>query len=304
MDGNNQILPIAFGIGKTESRESWTWFLSRLKECFGDMPYLAIISDRANSIEMDIQAMFPNAYHRFCCHHLLMNMRTKIRKQQRMEILFWEAAKAYREFDFKESLSRLRHALNDDCQRIGNERWSRSCFPMVRYNIMTSKSVESVNALSRDSRKLLITMLIDFFQATMLQWGCQRHNVGAESKKDVIEYAEKGIDRRINKSSGFRVYQIHQRRYEVSDQMKNGIVNLESRHCTCEKWQLSGIPCTHAMTVFKELRYQHYNAWVSSYFTMETYHSTYAGLVFPVPVPTKYEEQNEFMVVFPLLMDE
>nr|KAJ0193078.1 hypothetical protein LSAT_V11C800406530 [Lactuca sativa] len=32
MDGNNQILPIAFGVGKTESGESWIWFLSRLKE--------------------------------------------------------------------------------------------------------------------------------------------------------------------------------------------------------------------------------------------------------------------------------
>nr|KAJ0203618.1 hypothetical protein LSAT_V11C500295890 [Lactuca sativa] len=46
MDGNNQILPISFGIGKTKSRESWIWFLLRLKECIGYMPSLAIISDK------------------------------------------------------------------------------------------------------------------------------------------------------------------------------------------------------------------------------------------------------------------
>nr|KAJ0189399.1 hypothetical protein LSAT_V11C800400880 [Lactuca sativa] len=49
---------------------------------------------------------------------------------------------------------------------------------MVRYNIMTSNSLESFNALSRDSRKLSITMLIDFFRATMQQCWCQWRNVG------------------------------------------------------------------------------------------------------------------------------
>nr|KAJ0222533.1 hypothetical protein LSAT_V11C200071550 [Lactuca sativa] len=86
-------------------------------------------------------------------------------------ILFWEAGKAYGESDFKEILGRLRCTQNDDCQtwldKIDNETWARSCFPVIRYNIMTSNSVESLNALSRDARKLPIAMLIDFFQATM-----------------------------------------------------------------------------------------------------------------------------------------
>nr|KAJ0206074.1 hypothetical protein LSAT_V11C500295360 [Lactuca sativa] len=123
MDGNNQILPIAFGVGKTESGESWIWFLSRLKECIGDMPSLAIISDRANSIEIVIQSVFPNAYHELCCRHLLMNMRTKIDKQERTKILFWEDAKEYQDSDFKESLSRLCRALNDDCQTWQRQNW-------------------------------------------------------------------------------------------------------------------------------------------------------------------------------------
>ncbi|KAL7585573.1 hypothetical protein Lser_V15G44395 [Lactuca serriola] len=122
---------------------------------------------------------------------------------------------------------------------------------------MTSNSVKFINALSRDAWKLPITLLIDFFRATMQQWWCQ---FGAESKKDVTEYAGKVIDGRINKSAAFQVYQIYQSKYEVTEQMKNGIVNLESRYCTCVKWKLSGIPCTHAMAVFKELRYQHCSA--------------------------------------------
>ncbi|GJU72391.1 transposase, MuDR, MULE transposase domain protein [Tanacetum coccineum] len=35
MDGNNQIIPIAIGVSQGETGPSWTWFLSKLKECIG-----------------------------------------------------------------------------------------------------------------------------------------------------------------------------------------------------------------------------------------------------------------------------
>nr|KAJ0206656.1 hypothetical protein LSAT_V11C500267340 [Lactuca sativa] len=83
MDCNHQIHPIAFGVGKTENGESWIWFLSRLKECIRDMPYIPVISDRANSIEIATQVVFLNTYHELYCRHLLMNMRVKMGMQTR-----------------------------------------------------------------------------------------------------------------------------------------------------------------------------------------------------------------------------
>nr|KAJ0216785.1 hypothetical protein LSAT_V11C300105260 [Lactuca sativa] len=147
MDGNNQIPLIAYGVGKTESGESCIWFLSRLKQCIGDMPYLAIISDRANSIEMTIQAT------------LLSPFVDEYEKKDRQ---------ARENIDFV--LGGCKGIPRTWLNKIDNERWTRLCLPMVRYNIMTSNSVESVNALSRDVRKLLITMLIAFFRETTKQW--------------------------------------------------------------------------------------------------------------------------------------
>nr|GEV17365.1 transposase, MuDR, MULE transposase domain protein [Tanacetum cinerariifolium] len=46
MDGNNQILPLATVVSQGETGESWTWFLSRLKDQIGEPPNLCIISDR------------------------------------------------------------------------------------------------------------------------------------------------------------------------------------------------------------------------------------------------------------------
>ncbi|GJR94062.1 calcium uniporter protein [Tanacetum coccineum] len=48
MDGNNQILPLAYGVGKSETFRSWDWFLTKLKECIiGKQDHLTIISDGA-----------------------------------------------------------------------------------------------------------------------------------------------------------------------------------------------------------------------------------------------------------------
>nr|GEU70267.1 hypothetical protein [Tanacetum cinerariifolium] len=89
MDGNNQILPLAYGVGKSETFRSWDWFLTKLKECvIGKQDHLTIISDGAVSIASAIKNVFPNAFHGRCCRHFLMNLREKCPKFISKEELF------------------------------------------------------------------------------------------------------------------------------------------------------------------------------------------------------------------------
>ncbi|KAL5543574.1 hypothetical protein UlMin_007358 [Ulmus minor] len=44
-DANQQIFPLAFGVGNSENDASWTWFLGRVKSVFGVNPALVIVSD-------------------------------------------------------------------------------------------------------------------------------------------------------------------------------------------------------------------------------------------------------------------
>ncbi|GJV51844.1 transposase, MuDR, MULE transposase domain protein [Tanacetum coccineum] len=59
MDGNNQIVPIAFGICKGETCPCWSWWMSVLKECIGDNPNLLFISDRHAAIALQVEKGFP-----------------------------------------------------------------------------------------------------------------------------------------------------------------------------------------------------------------------------------------------------
>ncbi|KAE8661228.1 Calcium-dependent protein kinase 20 [Hibiscus syriacus] len=125
MDANNGILPIAYGVGKSETSDSWTWFMGHLRDYIGPISNLTIISDRKSKINV--------------CWY----------KKSQMDIL-----EGY----------------------VGFGRWSRVHQLGARYGFMTSNSVESINALSRHSRKLPITMLMEFFRASIQQWYYKKRN--------------------------------------------------------------------------------------------------------------------------------
>ncbi|GJT53317.1 transposase, MuDR, MULE transposase domain protein [Tanacetum coccineum] len=63
MNGNNQIVPISFGICKGETDPCWSWWMSVLKECIGDNLNLLFISDRHVAIALAVEKEFPLAFH-------------------------------------------------------------------------------------------------------------------------------------------------------------------------------------------------------------------------------------------------
>nr|GEY65527.1 transposase, MuDR, MULE transposase domain protein [Tanacetum cinerariifolium] len=123
MDGNNQIVPIGFGICKGETGPCWSWWMSVLKEYIGDNLNFLFISDKHAAIALALQIEFPLAYHVVCCHHLKMNLSLKIDKTK---TLFWKICKAYTTEEFSSNMSHLQDIQPDAydklCQ-VGPQRW-------------------------------------------------------------------------------------------------------------------------------------------------------------------------------------
>ncbi|RYQ88372.1 hypothetical protein Ahy_B09g095593 isoform F [Arachis hypogaea] len=70
-DGNSNILPVAFALVEGENAESWTFFLSHLRQHVTPQPGLLVISDRHNGIKSALEApdegwLPPSAYRAFC----------------------------------------------------------------------------------------------------------------------------------------------------------------------------------------------------------------------------------------------
>lgn len=185
MDGNNNIVPIAFGVGISETTDEWGWFLSMLRECIGFPEGLVFMSDRAPAISSAISATFPNTPHALCCRHLEMNAKSRDKRIMTHHTAYWKACKAYTVQEFERYMNALRVSVPEGARVMddaGPHRWARALFPGNRYNIMTSNSAESVNALSRFARRLPIVGLMEYFRDFQQQWYLiRRQNGGFES---------------------------------------------------------------------------------------------------------------------------
>ncbi|XP_057740306.1 uncharacterized protein LOC130957466 [Arachis stenosperma] len=77
-DGNSNILPVAFALVEGENAESWSIFLSHLRQHVTPQPGLLVISDRHNGIKAALEApdggwLPPAAYRAFCIRHVAAN---------------------------------------------------------------------------------------------------------------------------------------------------------------------------------------------------------------------------------------
>ncbi|PWA72868.1 transposase, MuDR, MULE transposase domain protein [Artemisia annua] len=225
MDGNNQIIPIATGVTHGETGESWTWFLSKLKECIGEVPGLAIISDRHFAIGLACKNVFPNAFHGYCCRHLMMNCNMQ---SDRLKGLYWKTCKAYTRAEFDRCVACIRvmrPAAYRKLEDAGFEKWSRAYCPANRYNYMTSNSAESINSLTREVQKVPITMLMDWYRQLLQRWYCDRRSKYEDAlDEEVLDWATAKIYDRILKSVNWTVKGIHKmNKYEVKDN-RRGLV--------------------------------------------------------------------------------
>ncbi|GKE02812.1 transposase, MuDR, MULE transposase domain protein [Tanacetum coccineum] len=209
MDGNNQIVPIAFGICKGETGPCWSWWMSVLKECIGDNPNLLFISDRHPAIAMAVENEFPLAFH-------------------------------------------VPDAYEKLC-RAGPQRWLRAHCPLVRYNYMTSNSVESVNAYSVIYRKELVVKLAETYRAMVQEWYYKRRQLVANMTYEITDWTTHKVAKKRIKSATWVVKGVNEYLYQVLDGQYIRAVNLQIGICECHKWQLSGLSCGHVIAITRFL---------------------------------------------------
>ncbi|GJV67773.1 transposase, MuDR, MULE transposase domain protein [Tanacetum coccineum] len=303
MDGNNQIVPIAFGICKGETGPCWSWWMSVLKECIGDNPNLLFISDRHAAIALAVQDEFPLAYHAVCCRHLMMNLSLK---RDKTKALFWRICKAYTTEEFSRSMSHLQDIQPDAydklCQ-VGPQRWSRAHCPLVRYNYLTSNSVESVNACTVVYRKLPVLKLAETYRAMVQEWYYQRRKLTENMTYEITDWAANKVRKKMMKSAQWVVCGVSDHQYQVYDGRYNRQVDFHTGTCQCRKWQLSGIPCGHVIAVTRYLGLSDCQQFVSDWFKKPKYQGTYAEPIHFIGNVQEWEFPQHIRKAIPPRMD-
>ncbi|XP_025703187.1 uncharacterized protein [Arachis hypogaea] len=165
-DGNSNILPIAFALFEGENAESWSFFLSHLRQHM-TLPGLLVISDRHNGIKAVLEApdggwLPPAAYCAFCIRHVAVNFALTCKGKDARRLLVNAAyAKTEVEFDYWFDILRSEDpAMCEWANRIEYSLWTQHRDEGRRFGHMTTNISECVNSILKGVRNLSVCSLV------------------------------------------------------------------------------------------------------------------------------------------------
>ncbi|XP_073133702.1 uncharacterized protein [Henckelia pumila] len=302
-DGNHHQFPIAWGVVDKESSESWSCFLSRLKIIVEDDDELVIISDRHQGIINVVASLYNRAHHVFCMWHMSQNIKGKSNKKNGAAELFIRVAKAYKESDFDSLYTELRERFPEVAKYLKDntspKRWSRAKQTGNRYSIMTTNGVESINGRLREERELPITALLEALQRITSTWRSKYRQEAVASTTHLTPAIESIVRENFIVSRKYEVIEATEGKYCMYGSTSNELVDLQSKSCTCRKFDIDRIPCSHAIATAYNANISVYE-FCTDYYTTRYWLEAYTDPVYPVP--GEWIVQEEILLLPPLVI--
>ncbi|KAL5551674.1 hypothetical protein UlMin_001850 [Ulmus minor] len=249
-DGNSKCYPITWVIVDSENDDSWTWFLTRMKEVIGDTDELVFVSDRAKSIKNFVSTVFNNAQHSAYAWHVAHNVKNKFKCSDIMGS-YWKAVNAYRVEEFNgymTEISRRYPRVSEYLENeVGFEKWSTCHFPGLRYNITTTNMVESLNSMLVNAREFPYITLLDVIQAKMSKWWNKRWEIGVGLTSPLTPKREDELRGRFAVANGLLTTQLNNVTFHVRGGALDGVVDTQNSTCSCREFDIDRLPCVHAI---------------------------------------------------------
>lgn len=289
VDGDDGIFPLALAIVDAEMYDSWHWFLVELKSSLSTTCPITFVSDRNNGLEQAVPEVFEDSYHGFSLNHLIEDFKIQLKGlcsqavKDAMIDEFKHAAYACRVVNFTDCISTIRNVSPDVATWVLNskpEHWSNAHFTGARYNHFSSNTAELFSSWILEECDLSIIQIIDTVRCKMMEMICTRREASSMWSTALTPAAEEKLQMEMFNSRALNVLFSTGSVFEVRDNLVN-IVNIENWDCTCRQWQISGLPCIHAVAVLDRTGRNVYD-YCSKFFSVDSYRLTYSESINPI----------------------
>ncbi|XP_047310782.1 uncharacterized protein LOC124914310 isoform X2 [Impatiens glandulifera] len=306
-DGNDGVFPVAFAVVDVDDAENWRWFLLELKSILSGSQPITFVADFRKGLKESISEIFENGHHGYCLRHLAekLNEDMKGLSHEARRIMvqdLYAAASAAKVEDFQSCTENIKsissEAYNWVIQSELNQ-WANAFFAGTRYNHLASDFGKLIYSWVSESHDFPITQLVDILRAKMMDLIYTRRTESSQWATKLTPTMEEKLRIEISRVHSLQVMLANGDKYEVHGQRVEE-VDISRWDCSCKGWQLTGIPCSHAIAVLDFLGKSPYD-YCSSYLTVEIYFLAYAESINPVPNVERSEQNTEvaFTIVNP-----
>ncbi|XP_009759261.1 uncharacterized protein LOC107830763 [Nicotiana tabacum] len=251
-DSVKYFYPLAWAVVDKETGRTWKWFMELLRNSLEleDGEGVTFMSDMQKGLLEAVSTVLPKANHRWCARHIEANWSKNWRGIEMKKLIWWCAWSTYEE-EFKDQLKTL-GAVHEDAARelihYPPQYWCRAYFDTKCKNHMVDNNfTESFNKWILEARNKPIIKMLEDIRLKVMNLLNNREEECRNWKEEISPYA-------IELYNDYRVIAIECKvvfngdyGYEVVEGKDKYIVNLELKKCTCRAWNLTGIPCPHAI---------------------------------------------------------
>ncbi|XP_076892551.1 uncharacterized protein LOC143544312 [Bidens hawaiensis] len=165
VDGNNQILPLAFAIVENESYACWSWFLSHVKKhVVKDSEGMCLISDRHAGILKHFINQFNDKFH----NSQLKALAYRVGSQNQI-----------RKFNsFMEEIGKINPKARQWLKEHGPKKWTLAHDGGKRYRLLTTNLSEIFNSVLKGTRFLPIAVCVQLTFYRLVHYFDVRHLMG------------------------------------------------------------------------------------------------------------------------------
>ncbi|WVZ86877.1 hypothetical protein U9M48_033595 [Paspalum notatum var. saurae] len=165
--------------------------------------------------------------------------------------------------------------------------WTRYKFsPASKCDYGTNNIAETFNSWVRHEKSQNVIQLMDRIRQMIMEKLDIRRHLASKLNDKILPHIVKDLNARSRDLK----YVIHKGINNTAEiegttaQLKvwRHIVDLDKKECSCMKWQITGLPCTHALCLINSMRDRHVEDYVDDYYSVETFKMAYAGAVMPM----------------------
>ncbi|KAH0633728.1 hypothetical protein KY284_036514 [Solanum tuberosum] len=288
IDPNDCIFPVAYAvIADAESKETWSWFLTNLGYDLEitNSHHIAFMSDRQKGLIGAVKDLFSEAEHRNCVRHMYQNFRQKY-KGKALKDLVWNAARASNEVRFRICMERLEQEDREarkwfDHSERPFQTLTRALFKThSRCDMLLNNLCESFNRYILDARDKAIITLLEMIKNKLMKRLYKKKEWINKYQGLICPKIEKNLNQIRLEAALFRPNFSCGPKVSVEGPGGPFIVDMQKGSCTCRRWDLTGLPCPHALVSI------HGNGdrvedYVNVYYKVETFKNVYSHFINP-----------------------
>ncbi|XP_071937522.1 uncharacterized protein [Coffea arabica] len=295
IDANDCIYPVAYAVVEVENKNSWKWFIEFLKYdlSISEQNSWTIISDRQKGLGSAIEEVVPGVEHRHCVRHLHNNMK-KLHPGQSIKNRFWACARSSYMRRFESEMEILReydgNAHRWLLDNTNPKHWSRSHFrEAAKCDILLNNLCESFNSVILEAREKPILGMLENIRVYLMERLRTKREWMKKRTDDICPKIQNKLEKAKIECAANIARQSDDKRFEVQH-IYGGtyVVDLDKCTCTCRKWELTGLPCCHAIACIS-LAGGKPEDYVHKCYSREAYLAAYEPAIAPISGPNAWK---------------